>query len=68
MRKTFFQAASRPRGDLLHMPTILEWHEVRNDGEEAILASIKIIADVPQDTREQAKAYAQAQINELIKE
>jgi len=68
MRKTFFQAASRPRGDLSHLPTIVEWHEVKSDGEEAILASIKIIADAPQDTREQAKAYAQTQINELIKE
>lgn len=67
MQKTFYEAASRPRGDE-HMPVILEWHEPAFDYDEPVLASIKILANVPQMTRKAAKNYAKAYINELIKE
>lgn len=65
--KTFFEPASRPKGDE-HIPTILEWHNITADYEEPILASIKILVDVPQTTREEARAYAKEYINELLKE
>jgi hypothetical protein len=67
MQKTFYEAASRPRGDE-HVPVILEWHEPAFDYDEAVLASINILANVPQTTRKAAKEYAKTYINELIKE
>lgn len=67
MSKTFYEPASRPRGDE-HVPVILEWHEPAFDYDEVVLASIKILANVPQMTRKAAREYAKAHINELIKE
>jgi hypothetical protein len=67
MQKTFYEPASRPRGDE-HMPVIIEWHEPAYDYDKPVMASIKILTDVAQTTRKAAKEYAKAYINELIKE
>jgi hypothetical protein len=67
IKRTFYEAASRPRGDE-HMPVLIEWHEPAYDYDEVVMASIKILTDVPQMTRKAAKEYAKAYLNEWLKE
>jgi len=67
IKRTFYEAASRPRGDE-HMPVLIEWHEPACDYDEAVMASIKILTNVPQMTRKAAKEYAKAYLNEWLKE
>lgn len=50
------------------MPVLIEWHEPAHDYDEVVMASIKILTDVPQMTRKAAKEYAKAYLNEWLKE
>lgn len=63
IKRTFYEAASRPRGDE-HMPVLIEWHELTDN--DTVMGSIKILTNVPQMTRKAAKEYAKAYLNEWL--
>ena len=78
IKRTFYEAASRPRGDE-HMPVLIEWHELSHDetkiirwhelpDDETVMGSIKILTNVPQMTRKAAKEYAKAYLNKWLEE
>lgn len=65
IKRTFYETASRPRGDE-HMPVLIEWHELTDD--DTVMGSIKILTNVPQMTRKAAKEYAKAYLNKWLEE